>query len=578
MESTKKQIAVENLTQHPYHLTIYKTNNGSSLRASFERFGGKPLYDIIAVPNNELEDNYWVVSGMNRLDTLIEIGHTEVTVQVMNISDEEEIKKLVVDLNKQRIKDGEELYYEFKHYVETHRNQKAKGSFYHKIGKELDWTFDKVKTYVMLMDFFKGDGEVVMKKLFGKKLNVFNVQKLKKVVEEYPEKFNSEQSFDRISEKDFDFVRLDFAVKHLSIDNDSEFNLMKPYLTKDMDQIKFSELLNKLGKLKLKIQKHDDSKVFIPIVDDTFTTQNTHIIRGDNQKVAFTNPFKKKIKCITTSPYYGNKRTNGNGSNPEKGHNMDGIECAIDISDSLCRYKEYMEEDGSIYVIIDDFKLKTGEYSCSIEYLVLEMKRRGFYLVGRYPWIKNNPVPKSKAGKEMVRSFEWVYRFVLDPINYYSNPNLYEEISLKGGKEFEVAKGCTNHSNDGTTTRGGEYIQGHLKVVRNTLDEQNCYNAIIGNAANPEDFFRQADEKKHTSTAPVYLTATLILESTREGDLVCDIYNGVGNTMTSALLLNRQYIGIELENNYYQQTCRRSQMTEEMVEEYNSELQYSTAA
>ena len=578
MSSNNINVAVENLSQHPYHFSIYKTSTLSSLKSSFERFGGKPLYDIIVVPNKEVIGNYWVVSGMNRLDTLLEMGEIEVSVQVMDISDELSIERLIVDLNKQRVKDGEELLHEFKHYRETCKKQKGNGSYYHKMGKELNWEFDKVKTHVMLMDFFNGDGEIVLKKLFGNKLNVYNVQKIKKVVEKYPEKFNSEQSFDRISDKEFDFNRIDFAIKHLSIDNDSEFELMKPYLIKDMDQVQFNEIINKLGRLQIKIQKHDDSKVFVPVLDDSFTTQNTHIIKGDNQNVSFTNPFKKKIKLIVTSPYYGNKRTYGDGSNPEKGHNMDGLQCAIDISNSLCRFKEYMEEDGSIYVIIDDFKLKTKEYSCSIEYLVIIMKKRGFHLVGRYPWIKNNPTPKNKAGMEMLRSFEWVYRFVLDPQKYYSNPNMYEEITLKEGKEFEVKQGCTNHSNDGTTTRGGNYVQGHLKVVRNSLDEQNCHNVIRGNAANPEDFFRQADEKKHTATAPIYLTATLILEGSKEGDLILDCYNGVGNTMTSALLLNRQYIGIELDDNYYQQTCRRSQITEEMVDEFHSELYYSIAA
>jgi len=570
-------VAIENLLQHPYHQSVYKTPSGGSLMTSFERFGGKPLNDIIVVPNTDVKGQYLVVSGMIRLETLIAMDHSEVSVKVMDITNENEVKKLIIDLNKQRIKDGEELFHEFKHYRETCKKQKGKGSYYIKMGRELNWEFDKVKTHVMLMDFFKGDGEVVMKKLFGKELNVHKVVKLKKVVEKYPERFNSEQSFDRISEKDFDYNRLDFAVKHLSIDNDSEFELMKPYLKKEIDHVQFSELLNKLGKLKIKIQKHDNSKVFVPILDETFTTKNTHIIKGDNQEVTFTNPFHKKIKCLITSPYYGNKRTYGDGSYTEKGHDMDGLECAIDISNSLCRFREYMENDGSIYVIIDDFKLRKGEYSCSIEYLVIVMKKRGFHLVGRYPWIKDNPNPKSSAGKEMVRSFEWIYRFVLDPRNYYNNHNMYEEISLQSGKEFELKQGCTNHSNKGTT-RGGKYIQGHLKVVRNSLDEQTCENVIRGNVANPEDFFRQRGEDKHTATAPIYLTATLILEGSKEGDLILDCYNGVGGTMTSALLLNRQYIGIELNGNYYQQTCRRSQMTEEFIEEFNSEFNYSLAA
>ena len=55
---------------------------------------------------------------------------------------------------------------------------------------------------------------------------------------------------------------------------------------------------------------------------------------------------------------------------------------------------------------------------------------------------------------------------------------------------------------------------------------------------------------------------TLILESTKPGDLVVDIWNGVGGTMESSLSLQRDYIGVELEENYFRQTQRRLQILE----------------
>ena len=128
--------------------------------------------------------------------------------------------------------------------------------------------------------------------------------------------------------------------------------------------------------------------------------------------------------------------------------------------------------------------------------------------------------------------------------------------------EKKITEGCTNVDNRGNESRGSSYIQSHLKKVRDTLDEQICMDVIRGNVAHPEDFFRQVDEKRHTSTSPLYLTSTLVLESTRPGDLVVDIWNGVGNTMESSLLLQRDYIGIEKEENYFRQTQRRLQIIE----------------
>jgi len=128
--------------------------------------------------------------------------------------------------------------------------------------------------------------------------------------------------------------------------------------------------------------------------------------------------------------------------------------------------------------------------------------------------------------------------------------------------EKKITHGCTNTNNKGKTTRGASYIQSHLKKIRNTLDERTCIEVIRGNVAKPEDFFRQVDEKRHTSTSPIYLTSVLILESTKPGDLVVDIWSGVANTMTSALLLGRDYIGVEKEEGYYKQSQRRLMMTE----------------
>ena len=71
----------------------------------------------------------------------------------------------------------------------------------------------------------------------------------------------------------------------------------------------------------------------------------------------------------------------------------------------------------------------------------------------------------------------------------------------------------------------------------------------------------------------MYLSSTLILESTEPGDLVVDIWNGVGNSMESALLLGRKFVGIELENDYFQQTGRRAEDTERKLKiEYKNDL------
>lgn len=170
-----------------------------------------------------------------------------------------------------------------------------------------------------------------------------------------------------------------------------------------------------------------------------------------------------------------------------------------------------MAEDGSIYVVVDDYRLDNGAHACSLEHFVVEMENKGFYLVGRYTWVKDNPMPRSYADKDMVNGFEMIYRFSLDPKGYYCNPDLFLELDKEKSKGFK--SGCTNTDGKGNTTRGSSYYQSHLKKLRNTLDEKTCDDVIKGNVANPDHYFRQAEEKKHTSTFPMYISSTLILES-----------------------------------------------------------------
>ncbi|MDI6802165.1 MAG: site-specific DNA-methyltransferase [Thermodesulfovibrionales bacterium] len=62
-----------------------------------------------------------------------------------------------------------------------------------------------------------------------------------------------------------------------------------------------------------------------------------------------------------------------------------------------------------------------------------------------------------------------------------------------------------------------------------------------------------AEEKKfgkHPTQKPVELLKRLILASTKKGDLVLDPFCGSSTTGVAAVLLNRKYVGIDLEEEY----------------------------
>jgi len=69
-----------------------------------------------------------------------------------------------------------------------------------------------------------------------------------------------------------------------------------------------------------------------------------------------------------------------------------------------------------------------------------------------------------------------------------------------------------------------------------------------------------AEEKrfgKHPTQKPVELLTRIILASTKEGDLVLDPFCGSSTTGVSAVLLNRKYVGVDLEEEYLELSKKR---------------------
>lgn len=62
---------------------------------------------------------------------------------------------------------------------------------------------------------------------------------------------------------------------------------------------------------------------------------------------------------------------------------------------------------------------------------------------------------------------------------------------------------------------------------------------------------------KHPTQKPMEILEKIILSSTDEGDLILDPFNGSGTTGIVASRLNRKYIGIEKEKEYFDLTIRR---------------------
>ena len=75
----------------------------------------------------------------------------------------------------------------------------------------------------------------------------------------------------------------------------------------------------------------------------------------------------------------------------------------------------------------------------------------------------------------------------------------------------------------------------------------NFSNVITGNNASGNKY-----SDIHRATFPSYLPDTLISNFSKEGDIVLDMFIGIGTTAESCKNLNRKFIGIELDEEYCQ--------------------------
>ena len=76
----------------------------------------------------------------------------------------------------------------------------------------------------------------------------------------------------------------------------------------------------------------------------------------------------------------------------------------------------------------------------------------------------------------------------------------------------------------------------------------------------------QKDKKKygHPTIKPQEILLNLVTNSSQEGDTVCDPFMGSGSTGVACKSLNRDFIGIEVDNNWYQ--IAQNRINEEMIQ------------
>lgn len=225
------------------------------------------------------------------------------------------------------------------------------------------------------------------------------------------------------------------------------------------------------------------------------------------------------IDLTLTSPPYDNLRN-------YKGYNFP-------FEDIVKQLYRITKDGGTVVWVVNDATIDGSETGTSFRQ-ALKFMETGFKLHDTMIFQKANPIPQIYR-KRYNGIFEYMFVFVKGKAPKTHNPIMVD--CLHAGLEL-----------NGTTYKNFSKNEQKRSKLANPVKNQkikgNIWEYVVG--AKMED--REA--KGHPAPFPCQLAIDHILSWTNEGDIVLDPMNGSGTTCRSAFVTNRNYIGIDMSEEY----------------------------
>ena len=242
----------------------------------------------------------------------------------------------------------------------------------------------------------------------------------------------------------------------------------------------------------------------------------TNLIFGDS-KNELKHIESKSIDMILTSPPYDNLRL----------YNGNYIFDFEEISKELYR----VLKDGCVLIwIVGDATIQ-GSETCTSFKQALFFKEIGFKLYDTMIYRKKNPVPKSH--KRYEQEFEFMFVFSK------GIPKIFNPIMVP----------CKHAGTDlwGKSTYFKSPHLGRIEVenkkVKDNKIKGNIFEYLVGSI--------KKESTSHPACFPLQLAIDQICTWCNEGGVVLDPFMGSGTTGLACKKLNREFIGIEINKEYF---------------------------
>lgn len=257
---------------------------------------------------------------------------------------------------------------------------------------------------------------------------------------------------------------------------------------------------------------------------------NTNFIyEGECSEVMMGVCERNSVDLVVTSPPYGNLRT------------YNGYK--FDYKKIIHSLYYIMKPGGVVVWVVADETISGGESGESFRQ-ALAFQEEGFKIHDHMIFKKNTcSFPARRTGNRYTQIFENMFVFVKAPLEMKGKPKTANLICDKPNK-------WAGHTNWGTQTKRQK--DGTLKEVKdiNPVPEFSPRTNIW--EYNVSGGFGHKDDLayKHPGSFPLELAKDHILTWSNEDDIVLDPMCGSGTTLVAAMLLKRQYIGIDISPEY----------------------------
>jgi site-specific DNA-methyltransferase (adenine-specific) len=258
---------------------------------------------------------------------------------------------------------------------------------------------------------------------------------------------------------------------------------------------------------------------------------------------------KNSINLIITSPPYVDQRNSTYG----------GIKPEKYVEWFMPRAREFfrvLKPTGTFILNIKE-KVSEGERHTYVLDLINEMRKNDWLWTEEFIWHKKNSHP-GKWPNRFRDAWERLLQF-----NKEKKFAMYqEEVMVPVGSWAKTR--LKNLSETDKERDNSKVGSGFGKKISNWVGRDKVYPSNVLHLAT------ESNNKNHSAVFPTSLPIWFINLFTKPGDIVLDPFLGSGTTSVAALELNRNSIGVEIDNEYYQVSSKR---VKEKIRELKKEKQ-----